>query len=262
MRAKKRRAVGLNVPLAPAIVGLMLGAFAATGPAAAQDCAPVTDGLVSWWAAEGDATDLVGTNNGILQGNVTFTDGMVGQAFSLDGETAYIQIPHDISLNPSGAFSVDAWIQADSQQTDSQSLIFDKSHGWVDGTGWAFQTNPDGTACFFYGTGGSGDPSNFHGACTVTSVLDDQWHHIAGVFTGSEFQVYLDGAQEGALVFSTPIVNNTRDAAIGRSWGGGTPRRYFRGLVDEVDFFARALGPDEVQAIVNAGSAGKCQPGQ
>jgi hypothetical protein len=56
-----------------------------------------------------------------------------------------------MSLNPSGPFSVDAWIQAASQQT--QSLIVDKSHGWTDGTGWGVQTNLDGTACFFYGTG-------------------------------------------------------------------------------------------------------------
>ena len=85
----------------------------------------------------------------------------------------------------------------------------------------AFQTNTDGTACFFYGTGGRlvGFPRFVHGhECPRQSMA--------------------------------------------RSWGAGTPRRFFRGLIDEVDFFASALSDADVQSIFNAGSAGKCQPGQ
>ena len=34
--------------------------------------------------------------------------------------------------------------------------------------------------------------------------------------------------------------------------------RYFKGLIDEVDFFNRALSASEIAAIYNAGVAGKC----
>src|ERR1035437_7671669 len=35
-------------------------------------CAPPSAGLVSWWAAEGDASDVWGANNGVLQGAAGF----------------------------------------------------------------------------------------------------------------------------------------------------------------------------------------------
>jgi len=47
---------------------------------------------------------------------------------------------------------------------------------------------------------------------------------------------------------------------IGFTWGGGTPRRFFRGIVDELEIFNRALSQTEIQTVYNAGSAGKCKP--
>ena len=51
----------------------------------AQTCVPPPAGLVSWWGGQGDATDTAGGNNGVLQGNAAYGPGMVGQAFSFDG---------------------------------------------------------------------------------------------------------------------------------------------------------------------------------
>jgi len=46
--------------------------------AAAQSCDPPPSRLVAWWAAEGNALDRVGTNNGTLTGAATFGAGEVG----------------------------------------------------------------------------------------------------------------------------------------------------------------------------------------
>ena len=223
-------------------------------------CTAPPPNMVAWWPGDGNTRDIRGGNNGVLQNGATFAPGKVGQAFSLDGVSNYVQIPHNSTLNPSGPFSVDVWLKANSQQSSAQSLIIDKSHGHTDGTGWAMQTNTDGTACFFYGTGGN--TSDFHGVCTIVSVLDNQWHHLAGIFTGAEFRIYLDGALNNTLTFNTPIANNTRAVNIGASWGGGSPTRFFHGLIDEAEYFNRALTDSEVLGIFNAGSAGKCKPPQ
>src|SRR6266571_630433 len=42
-------------------------------------------GLVSWWSADGDASDVAGGNNGHLHSGAAFAPGVVGQAFSFDG---------------------------------------------------------------------------------------------------------------------------------------------------------------------------------
>ena len=70
------------------------------------------------------------------------------------------------------------------------------------------QTQTNGTACFGYGLGGSG-AANFIEVCTQASILDNQWHHLAGVFTGTATQMYEDGVLQN--VFSStalPGMNN------------------------------------------------------
>src|SRR5437899_2093085 len=46
-------------------------------------CAPAAADLVGWWAGDGNASDLVGTNNGALLGGATASAaGFVGPAFN------------------------------------------------------------------------------------------------------------------------------------------------------------------------------------
>ena len=52
------------------------------------------EGMVSWWPGDGNANDVQGGNHGMLSGDATATaNGMVGQAFSLDGADDFIFTP-------------------------------------------------------------------------------------------------------------------------------------------------------------------------
>ena len=227
----------------------------------ATDCVPAPGGLLGWWKADGDAVDVIGGNNGQLRGGAGFVSGEVGQAFNLDGNSAWVEVPDPTgAYSPTGPFSVECWIKASSQQSYPLVLVVDKSHGFADNTGWAFQTGTDGTVAFFYGLGGGGAPLNFAGPSSTTKILDDRWHHLAGAWTGSHIQIYVDGVLENSLVQTTPPVGNNRDLEIGSAWGGGSRTRYFHGLIDEVSIYNRALSPAEVLAIHDAGAAGKCTP--
>lgn len=246
------------------------------------ECVQPPPDMVSWWPGEGNANDLAGSNHAGLVNNVTFTGGRVGQAFSFNGTDSYIRVPHDESLNPTGSFSVDAWIKADPTQHSSDGLfvIIDKSHGFIDGTGWVVQgTSGDwgsstslgrpsvkGEVIFGFGKGGNtGNPANFVGVGTTVSVLDNQWHHIAGVYTRTtgtaELQMYLDGELKHSRTWTGENLpspaNNLRDVFIGRH--GIYNIRQFHGLIDEVDYFSRALSAADIQAMYAAGGAGKCK---
>ena len=76
--------------------------------------APVPADIVSWYRAEGDASDFVGDNDGTLLNGATFTAGKVGQAFLLDGVDDLISIPDDPSLEPSSNFTIEAWVNPSS----------------------------------------------------------------------------------------------------------------------------------------------------
>jgi len=51
-----------------------------------------TQGMISYWEAEGDVTDSFDGNDGTFVAN-TYSTGKVGDAFSLDGVDDYVQIP-------------------------------------------------------------------------------------------------------------------------------------------------------------------------
>src|SRR5437899_546796 len=55
-----------------------------------QSCLSPPAGLVSWWRGEGDASDWTGAHNGVFTNGVSFTNGVVGQAFALDGVSGAI----------------------------------------------------------------------------------------------------------------------------------------------------------------------------
>src|SRR5204862_3772869 len=81
--------------------------------------------LVSWWRAENNAADFTGSNNGILQNGTTFATGMVGQAFNLDGNDDFVDVPDSASLDAiSSAITVEAWIKPEVPVLSGEGRIF------------------------------------------------------------------------------------------------------------------------------------------
>ena len=231
-------------------------------------CEPPPSGLVSWWRGEGDCLDAVGTNDGTLQNGATFAAGLVGQGFAFDGVNDYVKIPKAASLDAPNQLTIDFWMNVDATQPIGSRVV-----GLFTSDFYGFEI---GTAAsklgvqFFVSTDNGGhyvstsDP-NSSGAVFPAG----EWHHIAGVYDGAKVQLYLDGQALGNPAPVTgqisPMLANSF-VAIGSSDGRtvcssvciGT--RYFKGLIDEVDFFNRALSASEVTAIYNAGAFGKCVP--
>src|SRR3954465_6111262 len=65
----------------------------------ATNCVPTPDGLVAWWAAEGNASDRAALNPGTPQGAVTFESGQVGNGFVMHGGFDAVKIAATDSLN-------------------------------------------------------------------------------------------------------------------------------------------------------------------
>lgn len=67
---------------------------------------------MAWWPGEGDARDIIGTNNGALMGGVTFVTGEVGMAFSFDGSSGYIAVSNTSSMDfGTNDFTIAGWIR-------------------------------------------------------------------------------------------------------------------------------------------------------
>ncbi len=200
----------------------------------------VRPGLADWWTADGTTADSIGGNDGALENGAGYAPGIVGQAFRFDGVTNDVRVPYSSNFDINGPFTVEAWVKADPQQLDPSGLfgIVDKSHGFGDSTGWVLQgTTSNGTVSFLVGAGGAGS-GNFVGVATQHSVLDNQWHHLVGVYTGAAVEIYLDGVLQGSAAFAGAPAGNTRDLVFGET--GVASVRHFHGLIDEVAIYQRA----------------------
>ncbi len=228
---------------------------------APQTCTPPS-GLVSWWRAEGNANDSYGTNQGIVQGNVTYAPGEAGQGFALNGSNSYVRIPASVSLNvgAGSGLTFEAWI-------NPFNLNFQTVAEWnngVGGIGAHLQISASSS--------GSGPAGNLYANLVDTSGFNHLISSAAGVITTNQFQhvaVTYDYATGQAALYCNGVLvqgqnlgpftpQTSLDFYLGARPSGYGAGNDFPGVLDEASVYSRALSPSEVQAIYNAGGAGKC----
>ena len=220
-------------------LALLLSLFLAASIQAA--CVQPPSGMVSWWPSDGDANDIVGTNNGTLVNGATFASGMVGQSFSFDGADDYVQVPDSASLDLTAQITIDAWVYP----TVQGRRVVDKiTAGGSDG--YLLDTWP-GNVRFIVGN---------IGVVGSTPLSTGVWTHIAGTYDGSQLRVYVNGVLDGSVNTNIAIPTNNLPLRIGADQNGSN---LFNGLIDEVEIFGRGLSAAEIQSIYNTGSDGKCK---
>jgi uncharacterized repeat protein (TIGR02543 family) len=237
-------------------------------------CVAPPSGLIGWWRGEGNADDAVGENVGTLAGGVAFADGKVGQAFGFDG-TGEVRIDDAPALNVQ-QFTIDAWVYPTLLDGEMETILYKETeNSSVKQYALAIKgaTNvscsgsiPTGHFAFAI-LGPNGLPSEFCGWTDGGGAVPlNQWTHVALAFDGTSAKAYVNGSLtrnitnlSGSVNTSAgPLKIGSRSQIIVNSF----PRERFNGRIDEVDVFDRALSGNEIQAIYDAGSAGKCAPSQ
>jgi hypothetical protein len=240
--------VGLRVGFALFIVCVLFSV------AAAQTCVQPPTGLVSWWPGDGNADDIENGNDGTLANGATFGSGLVDQAFRFTASlNSGVRIPSSASLNPTDALTLDAWVFPFSFPNGAPSIL-------------RKDTNTVGTTQYLIAVGDGVTPGVAH--CNIGtfaapvggSVPLNQWTHVACTYDRQVARLYLNGVEVAAEAGTQPIPTAPRELWIGNEeplLSNGMIRQ-FDGLIDEVEIFNRALSASEIQAIFDAGSAGKC----
>jgi len=219
--------------------------------ASSGSCTPLPPDSVGWWPGDGSALDAVGPNDGMLKGGAGFATGMVGQSFSVDGDAgSIVEVPSASNLifDPMSPLTIELWAYRTSA-AQSQHLVGKRTPGC--GGGDSYQIVIDYSRGLSFNSLGGGVE-------TGVDLPLNTWTHLAGTFDGSTYRFYMDGQ----LLPTVPGTgtgtlgpSNTDPLTIGTS--GGCPG--FTGRIDELGIFNRALSQAEIQAIADAGSAGKCR---
>lgn len=206
---------------------------------APSTCAP--SGMVSWWHADGNYKDAVGSNNGTTGGDVTFGPGEINQGFQLDGTAnSHVTVAPSASLDITGAITIDAWINS----TTLNGRIVDKITAF--GSDGYMLDLVGGQLRMIIGGSGISSPAPLAAGVLI---------YVAGVYDGTDMSLYINGT----LVTSTPLSGaipvNVDPLSIGVDSSGGSN---FTGIIDEPRVFDRALSAAEIMAAFQAESA-HCQ---
>ena len=211
--------------------------------ALANPCAAPPQGVVDWWPGEGSTGDLVGTDTGILANGATFAAGKVGQAFSLNGAGAYVELGR---VSPGATWTLEAWINASAILSDRRVIL--GCH--ADCRDWSLLLN-NGEIGLNIGRNGCVAIVG-SGINAVTGV----WYHVVGTCDGSTAKLYVNGQLMNSGWVDANYVGSSASLRIGGSVCCG---EYFAGLVDEATLYNRALSPAEVFDLFDAGGSGKCK---
>lgn len=242
----------------------------------AFDCTNAPSGLVSWWAAEGEARDVASLNAGVISNGVGFSMGWVGQAFSFNGTNGYLRIPSSANLNVGAGdgFSIEMWVNP-SDITRPQPLL-----QWNDqflaapyyGVSLWISVPPanrgTGPGCLLLDVKDNRSVKHNPVCSTGGLITSNAWQHVAATYSKASgvATLYLNGAvlvQTNVGIIATATdqdlwlgyERNQFETDLFSSIG---PVARYAGGMDEVSIYSRVLLPAEIAAVYSAGANGKC----
>ena len=205
------------------------------------------DSLVALWHGDGDATDALGRLHGTPV-NVSYTHGVLGRAFLLNGRNSYVRISDSSLLEIDGELSLEMWFERNDEQ--SYGTLIDKrtwdscNYGVIMSWDWGFQLYYD-------------DPRVYDGNQYEISFSDvpnaGAFHHLVGNFRQIDAEmIELETYIDGALVQRDTRRGNLRRTYNNGALGIGAVRdgagEYFEGAIDEVAIYRRALSFPEISS--------------
>jgi hypothetical protein len=199
-------------------------------------------GLVAAYAFdEGTGTTVMDAsgngNRGTVSGATWVAGGKNGGALRFDGSTARVTINDSASLHLTTAMTLEAWVNPSS--TD----------GWRD---VIYKGNDNYFLEASSSRGSPGGGGTFSGTDTIvyapSLLAANTWTHLALTYDGSTLRLYLNGNQVSSGSRTGTIATSTNPLQIG---GDSIFGQYFRGLIDDVRVYNRALSAAEVQQDMN-----------
>ena len=204
-------------------------------------------GRVAFWKLDegsgGTAVDSAEDHDGNLMNGPQWVVGRSGSALSFDGENDYVLMPFSGGFDfDNRDFSLVVWVKTEdvySQTQDTRIL----NYGGSTFNQYMLLCQNDGRVCFYIDAGAG--PTNVY---TNKAVDDGKWHLIVAVRDNTEncLRIYLDGEIQNITIGGAGNLRNkenTRRFTIGRRQKGGIGQThsYFKGVVDEIAVYNRAV---------------------
>nr|MBC8873931.1 LamG domain-containing protein [Planctomycetota bacterium] len=224
------------------------------------EAAPPTtdDAPVCHWDFDGTLKDQAGRSTDSLaarDGTARFVDaselpGVSGKAVALGvqaGDAQFLIAPVSDDIHLSASYTIEAWIQSTQLGTWNRLVL-----EWAGPPNYAYHVAVHQGLASLYHNQANGEYLFAEGGRVVVG----RWHHLAAVARRNDSEpaqstltVYLDGRPVGTAPYDGTIRTVAAEGlGIGDSAGAPSASCRFRGYIDEVTMWNRALAAEEIAA--------------
>ena len=172
----------------------------------------------------------------------TWVNGIIGSALRFDGIDDYVDMGDPPQLRLTSSMTLAVWMYAERLQ--QANTLITRNAGFGD-VGWALYIENG------YPMLKIGQPGERSKTSTRTSsalVSPGQWYHIAGVYNAGmkTLDIYVNGVLSNGLLNGL-VPSSQRNS--GQNIVIGKRTRYFKGTLDDIRIYNRALAADELDAL-------------
>jgi Concanavalin A-like lectin/glucanases superfamily/Bacterial Ig domain/Cadherin-like domain len=176
---------------------------------------------------------------GTISGATWSTQGKFGNALSFDGVNDWVTVADAPALDLTTGMTLEAWVFPTATNGVRDIIIKEGSN--VD-------------IYNLYARNGGGRPesnvfvSGSNRTAEGTALSANAWTHVAGTYDGTTLRLFINGVQAASTTISGSIATSNGPLRIGGNsiWG-----EFFRGRIDEIRIYNRALTQAEIQVDMN-----------
>jgi subtilisin family serine protease len=222
--------------------GTAVALVIATAPPPPPPPPPAPTGLVAAYGFnQTSGTQVVDAsgqgNTGTLSGGTWSAAGKNGAALSFTAN-GFVTIPDAASLDLTSGMTIEAWVRPTSN------------------TGWrtvVLKEDVGGLAYALYSSNGSRPSAYVHtnadvGLNGAAALALNTWTHLAMTYDGATLRMFVNGVQVSSMPSAGAITATSGALRIG---GNSVWSEYYRGLIDDVRIYNRALSGAEIQTDMN-----------
>jgi len=216
----------------------------------------VNAGLVSHYPFNGNADDTAGTNHGSGSAlGATLTTDQYGadlSAYHFDGSSS-ISVADSPALSFGGdPFTIAAWVNME-QLGDYYIMGHDEGEG--DTNKWILWGGSNDLKFHINQAGAGG----LYAVTTSWAPVAKAWYHLAVERSANDFSLYINGEQVAVNSYAGALPDPAAALLIGNA-EDGHPERVFRGKIDDVRIYNRALSATELGMLYRKGGKNTAVP--
>ncbi len=210
-----------------------------------------------------DALDYSGNMIDGTPNNADLTEnrfGDISSAWSFDGESSKIEIPHNPMFKPQVPYSLSYWLKVE-DVTQTGNLIFanEDNPNFYSGISMRMMHTGEGLITMSYGTGGGSGYQHRRTCVSTTPLESDKWYHIVAICRGqTDMDIYINGVQDSITYSGTggPTINYADyPGSVGSYVANGAGAiTYFKGEMDEFKMWNRAITEEEIEDLYTPGT--------